>query len=48
MTDTEAYAAPTPSVLYIHDDLSEYVGRRQGGGISGMATHTGALRAPAP
>jgi hypothetical protein len=30
MTDAEAYAAPTPEVLYIHDDLSEYVCRRQG------------------
>jgi hypothetical protein len=30
MTDAAAYAAPTPGVLYIHDDLSEYVGRRQG------------------
>jgi hypothetical protein len=30
MTDAEAYAAPTPRVLYIHDDLSEYVCRQQG------------------
>jgi len=30
MTDAEAYAAPTPRVLYIHDDLSEYVSRQQG------------------
>jgi hypothetical protein len=30
MTDAEAYAAPTPKVFYIHDDLSEYVRRRQG------------------
>jgi hypothetical protein len=30
MTDAEAYAAPTPGVFYIHDDLSEYVCRRQG------------------
>jgi hypothetical protein len=30
MGDAEAYAAPTPNVLYIHDDLSEYVSRRQG------------------
>jgi hypothetical protein len=30
VTDAEAYAAPTPEVLYIHDDLSEYVRRRHG------------------
>jgi hypothetical protein len=30
MTDAEAYAAPTPRVFYIHDDLSEYVQRKQG------------------
>jgi hypothetical protein len=30
MTNAEAYAAPTPKVLYIHDDLSEYVYRRHG------------------
>jgi hypothetical protein len=30
MRDTEPYAAPTPLVLYIHDDLSEYVARQQG------------------
>ena len=30
MADPEAYAAPTPKVFYIHDDLSEYVRRRQG------------------
>jgi hypothetical protein len=30
MTDAEAYAAPTPGLLYIHDDLSEYVCQRQG------------------
>ena len=30
MTDAEAYAAPTPKVLYIHDDLSQYICRRQG------------------
>jgi len=30
MTDAEAYAAPTPKVFYIHDDLSEYICRRQG------------------
>jgi hypothetical protein len=32
MTEAEAYAAPTPRVFYIHDDLSEYVCRRQGQG----------------
>jgi hypothetical protein len=30
MTDAEAYAATTPRIFYIHDDLSEYVRRRQG------------------
>jgi hypothetical protein len=30
MTEAEAYAAPTPRVFYIHDDLREYVCRRQG------------------
>jgi hypothetical protein len=30
MADAEAYAAPTPQVLYIHDDLSGYVCRRLG------------------
>jgi hypothetical protein len=30
MTDAEAYVAPTPKMFYIHDDLSEYVCRRQG------------------
>ena len=30
MSDAEPYAAPTPKVLYIHDDLSEYVSRQQG------------------
>ena len=30
MTETEAYAAPTPRVFYIHDDLSDYVCQRQG------------------
>ena len=30
MTDAEAYAAPTPGLLYIHDDLSAYVCRQQG------------------
>jgi hypothetical protein len=28
--DAETYAAPTPRIFYIHDDLSEYVCRRQG------------------
>jgi hypothetical protein len=30
MTESEAYAAPTPKVFYIHDDLSQYVRQRQG------------------
>jgi hypothetical protein len=30
MTDAEAYGAPIPSRLYIHDDLSEFVGRQRG------------------
>jgi hypothetical protein len=30
MMDAQAYAAPTPRVFYIHDDLSEYVCRQQG------------------
>jgi hypothetical protein len=30
MSDAEPYHAPTPKVLYIHDDLSEYVSGRQG------------------
>jgi hypothetical protein len=30
MRDAELYAAPTPNVLYIHDDLSDYVSRNQG------------------
>jgi hypothetical protein len=30
MRDAEAYAAPTPKVFYIHDDLSEYIYQRQG------------------
>jgi hypothetical protein len=30
MTDDQAYEAPTPRVLYIHDDLSGYVCQRQG------------------
>jgi hypothetical protein len=30
MSDVDAYAAPTPRLLYIHDDLSEYVCRQQG------------------
>ncbi|WP_089934961.1 hypothetical protein [Candidatus Entotheonella palauensis] len=30
MPNAKAYAAPTPGVFYIHDDLSEYVQRKQG------------------
>jgi hypothetical protein len=30
MTDAEPYTAPTPNVLYVHDDLTEYVSRQQG------------------
>jgi hypothetical protein len=30
MSDADAYAAPTPTRFYIHDDLSDYVRRRQG------------------
>jgi hypothetical protein len=30
MRDAEPYAAPTPKVLYIHDDLSDYVARHHG------------------
>jgi hypothetical protein len=30
MGDADPYAAPTPKVLYIHDDLSEYVCRQPG------------------
>jgi len=30
MRDADPYAAPTPKVLYIHDDLSDYVSRQQG------------------
>jgi hypothetical protein len=30
MRDAESYAAPTPKVLYIHDDLSDYVSRQHG------------------
>jgi hypothetical protein len=30
MRDVESYAAPTPKVLYIHDDLSDYVSRQFG------------------
>ena len=30
MSDAEPYAAPTPKILYIHDDLSEYVSRQRG------------------
>jgi hypothetical protein len=28
MSDVEPYAAPTPNILYIHDDLSDYVFRQ--------------------
>jgi hypothetical protein len=30
MRDAEPYAAPTPKVLYIHDDVSDFVARRHG------------------
>ncbi len=30
MRDADPYAAPTPKVLYIHDDLSDYVSRQHG------------------
>ena len=30
MRDAEPYAAPTPNVLYIHDDLGDYVSRKHG------------------
>ena len=30
MGNTDLYAAPTPKVLYIHDDLSDYILRRHG------------------
>jgi hypothetical protein len=30
MRDADPYAAPTPKVLYIHDDLTDYVSRQQG------------------
>jgi hypothetical protein len=30
MSTTEPYAAPTPKVLYVHDDLNEYVLKRYG------------------
>jgi hypothetical protein len=30
MTNAEAYAAPTPKVFYIHDDLTEYIRQQQG------------------
>jgi hypothetical protein len=30
MRDANPYSAPTPKVLYIHDDLSDYVSRQQG------------------
>lgn len=32
MSDAQAYAAPTPGMFYIHDDISDYVQRRQGEG----------------
>jgi hypothetical protein len=32
MTRSEPYAAPTPKVFYIHDDLSDYVSRQRGKG----------------
>lgn len=32
MADASAYAAPIPKAFYIHDDLSEYVHRKQGPG----------------
>ena len=31
MSEAEAYAAPTPKVFYIHDDLSDFVQRLHGG-----------------
>lgn len=37
MPNAEAYAAPTPEVFYIHDDLSEYVQRKQG--VGSLALH---------
>jgi hypothetical protein len=30
MAHAELYAAPTPKILYIHDDLSDYLSRQQG------------------
>jgi hypothetical protein len=30
MTEGEPYAAPTPRIFYIHDDLSDYIRQRQG------------------
>jgi hypothetical protein len=30
MTDDQPYIAPTPELLYIHDDLSDYILRQQG------------------
>ena len=30
MRDAEPYAAPTPKILYIHNDLSDYVSRQLG------------------
>jgi hypothetical protein len=32
MRKLEPYAAPTPKILYIHDDISDYVSARQGEG----------------
>ncbi len=37
MSDAEPYAAPTPKVLYIHDDLSDYVSRQRG--LASPASH---------
>jgi len=40
MTDADAYAAPTPKVFYIHDDLSEYIRERHGeGSAAWQLTH---------
>jgi pyrimidine operon attenuation protein/uracil phosphoribosyltransferase len=30
MRDAESYAAPTPKILYIHDDVSDFVARQHG------------------
>ena len=32
MTDAEPYAAPTPNLLYIHDDLTDYLSEQHGKG----------------